>query len=240
MSTPDPVKPLDALLNRFADLHGLVTDPWVDALRDARARFLALGAGMASLEANVKGHEHQLANVHVGELHNQVVLIDTVVQDHHARLKRLEPTGEHWKRHAAANSHVLGELSLLQNRMDKLDDDAKPREERLQEQISDLRLRLHEVEHHPALEIPPLPNRVETGRPVDYPHETRGPKFDQRPGAVNFVAQDKIDAMIRAGLKDAHRSTLVAYLRVMTDAGDWHAVSDVANDLRVHDARHGK
>lgn len=33
------------------------------------------------------------------------------------------------------------------------------------------------------------------------------------------------------------RQTLIEYLRVKADQQDWHAVSDVANDLRVLDAQ---
>ena len=32
------------------------------------------------------------------------------------------------------------------------------------------------------------------------------------------------------------RATLIAYLKVKTDEGDWHGVSDAANDLRVLEA----
>ena len=32
-----------------------------------------------------------------------------------------------------------------------------------------------------------------------------------------------------------HRDILIAYLRVKAESFDWHAVSDVANDLRVLD-----
>lgn len=32
------------------------------------------------------------------------------------------------------------------------------------------------------------------------------------------------------------RQALVAYMRVKMDEGDWHAVSDAANDLRVLEA----
>ena len=33
-------------------------------------------------------------------------------------------------------------------------------------------------------------------------------------------------------------ATLVAYLRAKIEEGDWHGVSDAANDLRVLEARH--
>lgn len=33
------------------------------------------------------------------------------------------------------------------------------------------------------------------------------------------------------------RKTLIGYLKSKTDAEDWHAVSDAANDLRVLDAQ---
>ena len=33
------------------------------------------------------------------------------------------------------------------------------------------------------------------------------------------------------------KETLIAYLKVKTEEGDWHAVSDAANDLRVLEAR---
>lgn len=32
------------------------------------------------------------------------------------------------------------------------------------------------------------------------------------------------------------RAALIAYLRMKTEEGDWHAVSDAANDLRVLEA----
>lgn len=34
------------------------------------------------------------------------------------------------------------------------------------------------------------------------------------------------------------RKSLIEYMRVKMDEGDWHAVSDVANDLRVLEAFH--
>jgi hypothetical protein len=55
----------------------------------------------------------------------------------------------------------------------------------------------------------------------------------------------RVEADLRA-LKAAHASTaslaarrspLIAYLRAKTDEGDWHAVSDAANDLRVLEAQ---
>ncbi len=35
-----------------------------------------------------------------------------------------------------------------------------------------------------------------------------------------------------------HRGVLIAYLRSKTDIGDWHGVSDAANDLRELEAAH--
>lgn len=37
--------------------------------------------------------------------------------------------------------------------------------------------------------------------------------------------------------KKHKRDVLIAYLRMKTDDGDWHAVSDAANDLRVLDGK---
>lgn len=35
-----------------------------------------------------------------------------------------------------------------------------------------------------------------------------------------------------------HRDTLVLYLLSCVERGDWHGVSDAANDLRVFEAKH--
>lgn len=40
----------------------------------------------------------------------------------------------------------------------------------------------------------------------------------------------------RRGALNEHRRVLLSYLRVKTDAEDWHGVSDAANDLREIDA----
>lgn len=50
--------------------------------------------------------------------------------------------------------------------------------------------------------------------------------------------------MIRGAVKEAgalarfrtDRATLISYLHHKADQGDWHAVSDAANDLRVLEA----
>jgi hypothetical protein len=36
---------------------------------------------------------------------------------------------------------------------------------------------------------------------------------------------------------ERQRTVLIAYLRSKIEAGDWHAVSDAANDLRVLEAQ---
>lgn len=36
---------------------------------------------------------------------------------------------------------------------------------------------------------------------------------------------------------EEHHRTLVAYLKAKTEHGDWHGVSDAANDLRVLEAQ---
>jgi hypothetical protein len=38
--------------------------------------------------------------------------------------------------------------------------------------------------------------------------------------------------------RQREHETLVAYLKVKVEAGDWHGVSDAANDLRVLEAAH--
>jgi hypothetical protein len=37
---------------------------------------------------------------------------------------------------------------------------------------------------------------------------------------------------------EQQRETLIAYLKLKTEQGDWHGVSDAANDLRVLEAEH--
>lgn len=37
---------------------------------------------------------------------------------------------------------------------------------------------------------------------------------------------------------EEQHATLVAYLKVKAEQGDWHGVSDAANDLRVLEAEH--
>lgn len=36
---------------------------------------------------------------------------------------------------------------------------------------------------------------------------------------------------------EEHRAALIAYLRSKVEIGDWHGVSDAANDLRVLEAQ---
>lgn len=92
----------------------------------------------------------------------------------------------------------------------------------LRDELSDVRLRLHDVEHHPALEIPPLPNRVE--------RRVRGP-------LRRSPTDEQVDGMIKHGLYHGHREALVAYMQAKIDIGDWHAVADAAVDLQVLEAR---
>lgn len=44
----------------------------------------------------------------------------------------------------------------------------------------------------------------------------------------------------RHGFRPSPRDTLIAYLKAKTEEGDWHAVSDAANDLRVLEAKAGR
>lgn len=59
-----------------------------------------------------------------------------------------------------------------------------------------------------------------------------------------FVVQNPIADRLRQAAKDSQanrlqreRAILIDYLRAKTEAEDWHAVADVAMDLRELDAR---
>jgi hypothetical protein len=50
-----------------------------------------------------------------------------------------------------------------------------------------------------------------------------------------------VNLAIDNALEEAHvkaRATLIAYLHHKIEVGDWHGVSDVANDLRVLEAEY--
>jgi hypothetical protein len=55
-------------------------------------------------------------------------------------------------------------------------------------------------------------------------------------GCMGSFASDELDAHRRSCGHGDRRTALIAYLKSCIDVGDWHGVSDAANDLRVLEA----